>query len=334
MPLNELNIENKPESTLKNEPIVLVCAADDNYAMPLAVTARSVLVNITSQRKTILFVIDGGIKNHNKQKILNSLSLDNCEVRFIPKPSALLEDIEEVKNYCEANEKISALKHLSIASYYRLLIPEILPQNIEKVIYLDCDLVVNTNLEQLWQIDLGENLVLAVQDVLVRYVSTSQGLLNYKQLGISPDSKYFNAGVLAIDLKKWREYGITAKAIRYLKQNKDYIRLHDQDVLNALLADQWGELDPKWNLLLPHALAYSSWQESPFSENAYNSLIREPYIIHFATDRKPWNSRHALMKEHFFHYVDLTAWSGWRLTFARRLWIWLVREFRKMTGAK
>lgn len=324
----------KPEILLKSETIFVVCAADDRYAMPLSVMVRSSLENLENNCHLVLFIIDGGIKERSKQKILKSLSLENCKVNFIPKPDTWLESIAEVKKYCEANNKVSPLQHLSLAAYYRLLIPELLPQEIEKVIYLDCDLVVDRNLEELWQIDVGENYVLAVQDILVRHVSAPQGLLNYEQLGIAPESKYFNSGVLVINLKKWRDCRITNKAIYYLEQNKDYIRFHDQDVLNALLVGQWGELDPKWNLLLPHALAYSSWQESPFSEEVYNTLIREPYIIHFASDRKPWNSRHTLLKEYFFHYLDITAWSGWRLTFQRRLWIWLVREFRKMTSAK
>ena len=313
-----------------DESIVVVCAADDNYAMPLAVMARSIVENLSNNWKLILFIVDGGIKDCNKQKILKSLHSEKCEIHFIPKPEFLLHEIEAAYNHLQEKEDATGiLKHLSSASYYRLLISELLPNQFEKAIYLDCDLVVNGRLDQLWRSELGENYVLAVQDTLIRYVSNHLGLLNYKELNIPASTKYFNAGVLVINLKKWRDDGITTRAIEYLKQNIEYIRFHDQDILNALLADQWGELDPRWNLLLPHALAYSSWKESPFSEDVYNTLIQNPYIIHYASELKPWNSRHPRLKEHFFHYVDTTAWSGWRLTLWRRVWITSRREFRK-----
>lgn len=328
-PVDSLNSEKKSEPVLESEPIVVVCSADDKYAMQLAVTGCSVLMNLKSDRKMLLYVIDGGIKNRNKQKVLKSLASEKCEVKFLPKPDSLLgDDIEEI-NKRLGPEGNTIAKYVSIATFFRLLIPELLPNQFDKAIYLDCDLVVNRDLEQLWQIDIGENYVLAAQDIWIPYVSKPNGLLNYQELGISPDSKYFNAGVLVINLKKWRSEKISAKAIEYLKQNREYVRWHDQDVLNALLAGQWGELDPRWNCSPSSIYSYSSWQESPFSEDVYNSLIGDPYIIHFMSAQKPWTSRHTPFKDYFFKYVDMTAWSGWRFTFRRRLWFWLVAKLRE-----
>jgi lipopolysaccharide biosynthesis glycosyltransferase len=328
IPVNNLNIERNPMSMVKNKPIVVVCASDDNYAMQLAVTVRSALVNLRGDNTILLFIIDGGIKNHNKQKILKSLDSEKCEVQFIPQPDSLPKnDIAEVNNHLSPDGKTK--NFLPIATFFRLLIPEILPDELEKVIYLDCDLVVRGNLEQLWQIDLGDNYVLAAQDTWILYVSSPNGLLNYQELKISPDSKYFNAGVLVINLKKWRTDDICAKAINYLKQKTEYIRYHDQDILNSLLSGKWGELDPRWNCSPSSVYGFSSWKESPFSEEVYNDLIRDPYIIHYLSKKKPWTSRHTLLKEYFFEYVDMTAWSGWRLTMWRRFWMRLVSEFRK-----
>jgi lipopolysaccharide biosynthesis glycosyltransferase len=307
-----------------NEPIIVVCAADDNYAMPLTVTVRSALVNLNSQRKILLFIIDGGIKNHNKQKILQSISIDNCEIKFIPKPDSWL-DLMEFDNLGKDH-----WLSVSGAAFYRLMIAELLPKEFDKAIYLDCDLVVRGNLEELWANDLVDNYILAVQNLTIPYVSSPWGLLNYKELGISPDTKYFNSGVLVINLKKWRDDKMTIKAIEYLNKNKEYIRMHDQDVLNALFANQWGELDRRWNVP-PYIIGiYSSWADSPFSEEVYNVLISEPYIIHYLTDKKPWTSRHTPLKDYFFHYLDMTAWSGWRLTIWRRLKLKLINKFEHL----
>jgi lipopolysaccharide biosynthesis glycosyltransferase len=306
--------------------LVLVCAADDKYAMPLSVAVRSALENINKKRDVILFIIDGGIKIHNKNKILNSLTSEKCNVKFIPKPNALLKDIEETHLYCEANN-ITLNNYVSLACYYRLLIPELLPKNLKKVIYLDSDLIVRGDLEDLWQIDLEENYVLAAQDIWIRFISAPEGLLNYKELGMASGSKYFNSGVLVINLEKWRMDKIAIKAIQYIKENSKYIRYHDQDVLNAILGGKWGELDPRWNCQNT-IRSYSSWKESPFSEEIYDNLIHDPYIIHYVTRLKPWISRHTPFKEYFFKYVDMTEWSGWRLTIFRQLWLKLIETIR------
>lgn len=103
---------------------------------------------------------------------------------------------------------------------------------------------------------------------------------------------------------------------------------HDQDVLNVLFADRWGELDPRWNLSATNCGGY--WQECPFSEDDYNAMVGDPYIIHYTTEKKPWTSRHTLCKGYFFNYVDMTEWSGWRLTVWRRIWLKLIREFQSI----
>jgi lipopolysaccharide biosynthesis glycosyltransferase len=323
--------EEEVKLSASNEPIVVVCAADNNYAMPLAVTMRSALENLKGNGKIIFYIIDGGITNLNKQKILSSLILSRCEVKFVSISDSLLRDIYEAHKPLEsANKKIKAdyeTSHVTITSFYRLIIPELLPNNVEKVIYLDCDLVVSGDLEELWQIDQGENHVLAVQDTWIPYMSSSTGKLNYQKLGIDSDSKYFNAGVLVVNLKRWRADKFSIKAINYFKQNLEYVGWYDQGVLNAMLVGKWGELDPRWNMSPSSVYGFSSWQESPFSEEVYNALLEKPYIIHFVS-KKPWTSRHTLFKEYFFRYVDLTAWSGWRLTIWRRLWLRLIREFK------
>ncbi|BAZ40636.1 glycosyl transferase family 8 [Calothrix sp. NIES-4101] len=325
--VDNLNREKCFETHQKEEPIVVVCAADDKYAMPLAVMARSVIENIKSDRKITLFIIDGGIQNKNKKKILKTLGSKNSEIEFIHRPDSLVKKLEDVVKYTLTNGQ--AKKHLTIAAYYRLFIADLLPDNVEKAIYLDCDLVVEEDLDKLWQKNLGDNYLLAAQDIWIHSISSHNGILNYQELGINPNEKYFNSGVIFINIKKWRSEQISVKAIDYLKQNKDYIRFADQDILNALFVGEWGELDLRWNVT-PGIYEYASWNESPFSENVYNNLINKPYVIHFAAATKPWNSDDALFKEYFYRYVDKTAWKGWRFTFWKKLQLKLSYKFQKL----
>lgn len=105
---------------------------------------------------------------------------------------------------------------------------------------------------------------------------------------------------------------------------------NDQDGLNAILAGKWQEIHPLWNQM-PRIYDYSSWNESPFAEDIYNELLHRPYIIHCTNYPKPWCAGLRVECKHpkkhlFFQYLDMTAWSGWRDTFGRRL----GRKFMKL----
>lgn len=283
---------------LNEKPIVLVCAADDNYSMPIASATRSVIANFQSEHKLVLYIIDGGISQLNKQRIIKNLKSEQVSINWL-KPRK-----QHFKNAQTSST-------ITTAAYYRLLIPQLLPKQFNKAIYIDSDLIVQGNIEGLWNIDIGEYYLLAAQDMGAPYVSSPRGLMNYQELGISPESKYFNSGVLVMNLKKWREDQIFEKVMEYLTINKQYVRWHDQDALNAILAGKWGELEPRWNQM-PYLFQYSSWQDSPFTEDVFNQLINNPEIIHFSTGDKPWhNSCNHPDKDLFFKYLDNSIWSNW-----------------------
>ena len=164
----------------------------------------------------------------------------------------------------------------------------------------------------MWNQEIGDNYLLAVQDMGAPLVSSPRGLMNYQELGISADCKYMNSGVLVFNLKKWRQDNTSLAVINYLNDYKQYVRWFDQDGLNAVLAGKWGELDPRWNQM-PYLFRFGSWQESPFGEEEYNNLLNHPYIIHYATREKPWNDNciHP-QKELFYEYLESSIWSNWK----------------------
>ena len=314
----------------KNESIVVVCAADNNYAMPLAVTMRSTIDNLQDNCKIFFYVIDGGITAVNQQKILKSLPLERCEVEFIQIPNSVVEKITAAHQSASAHLSASRPDYVSIASFYRLLLPELLPNQIEKVIYLDSDLAVEGDLSELWQADIGENYLLAVRDTWIPCISSPTGRLNYQKLGLDPDAAYFNSGVLVINLKKWRDNQFSEKVLKYFTQNLEFIGFYDQGLLNVLLVGKWGQLDPQWNFNVTSFYDYSlgcylSWTDSQsfYPEEIYNRLVGNAHIIHFISD-KPWISTQCPSRANFFKYVDKTQWSGWRITIWRRLWRKLV----------
>ena len=287
---------------MDQQPIYIVCAADDKFVMPLAVMLKSLLLNSRKYKKIIIYILDSGIQPDSKQMLIDSIKTAGSDIRFI----AI--DLTPVQG-------LKAGGRITLATYSRLLIGSILPDNIKKVIYLDADLIINEDIGKLWDLPMGEHYLLAAQDQGERalYVSSPHGLSNYKELGIEPDCPYFNAGVLVIDMDRWRNNNIGQKVIEYIRQNPDHIRFWDQDGLNALLHHNWGKLDLRWNVIIQMHIN-SSWDAGPVKDKkTYRRVVKRPYIIHFNGIFRPWIPyvNHPY-KRAFFHYLDMTKWRGWR----------------------
>ena len=316
------NSESQLNTEYSADPIVLVCASDNNYAMPLAVMVRSVIENLGSDRLLELFIIDGGINPRKKQKVMQSIQDKRITVKWLKPQTNLLTGLK-------------GHWYITTAMFYRLLIPDLLP-DLSKAIYLDTDLIVNTDLGKLWNTDLGENYLAAAQELYS--VEIEKELPHTDPLPpvagdqdadtCNPTFKAFNSGVLVINLEKWRQQNLGLKIIRYLVEQRPYGRTTDGDGLNILLRNQWLPLDPRWNQT-PGIFEYKAWKNSPFSEADFLNILNNPYIIHFAHPGKPWNTygRHP-SEALFYTYLDKTKWAGWRFTIWRRIYNKMMRELK------
>lgn len=286
--ISAIRIEEEVQSEAGGDPIILVCAADDRFAMPLAAMLYSVLVNCSRPEEVQIFVIDGNIASDRKDRIARVVAGFQARLSWLKPDHAALDGLLITHRF-------------SLATYYRLLIGDLLPPQISKLIYLDCDLIVEADLNDLWRVDVGEYPLLAVQDSSCPLVSSRLGLANYRELGLAADLKYFNAGVLVVNLRKWREQDVGSRAISYVRENEKYIRFVDQDALNGLLAGSWGELDPRWN-------------------GKPGSALDHRFIVHF-TGNKPWRPE----CEHsancrFDHYLKESGWfdnRSWKSFYMR-----------------
>jgi len=297
------------------DPIV-VLAADDRFAMPLATTVRSALDNLAADAKLQIYVLDGGIKERTKDRLLRSWPAGRFRIEWLRVDASVL-----------AGAPVSG--HVNLVSYYRILIPRLLPGDIRRVIYLDSDLIVCADLARLWEHELSGQLCLAVQDCAAPYVDSTQALANYqlcgphigcvqpipnfREIGLNPKAAYFNAGVLLIDLAGWRSADVPEQMLACLAQHKQHVRWWDQYALNVVLSGRWGRLDARWNQG-SHIFQYPTWEQSPYNRQSYEQQRDDPYIVHFTTRHKPWRAscQHPF-RQKFFEYVDRTAWAGWRL---------------------
>ena len=201
-----------------NESIVIVLTCDDRYVRHAAATMVSIIKN--SKRYFNFYLLDCGISPENLEKT-NQLDLAGNTLQVI-KPKTL-----------EVFEKFPLPKRLSQATFYRLLIAEIL-KDIDKAIYLDSDVIVQGDIGSLWDIDLKDNLLGAVENYYYDYFK--KYVLHKKNIGLTSDMHYFNAGVLLLNLKELRIYKLLEKAFTYLeKQPYSLLKWHDQDLLNIFI---------------------------------------------------------------------------------------------------
>lgn len=192
-------------------------------------------------------------------------------------------------------------QHLTLATYYRVLISELLDNKIDKVIYLDSDIILKQDILDLWMFNIENFAIGAVIDIY--------GEDRMLDLNISNSNGYFNAGILVMNLKKWRNERLGEKVIQYINENMDKLTYLDQDALNAVLYKDWTPIPAKWNV-----------QSNMFNVNSvirYLSLkelrkaINEPAIIHYTSASKPWHvTNEHYYKNEYYEYLKKTVFSN------------------------
>lgn len=210
----------------------------------------------------------------------------------------------------EGTAQLPLWGRMTRATYFRLLLPAALPEE-TKCIWLDCDVLVRQNLADLWNADLGGHSILAVQDMVVPTVSSRFGLADHAARGMARDAPYFNAGVMLVDLERWRRREVAPRAFDYLRERGDRTFFFDQDALNAVLADDWGPLDPRWNQIASVA-GRRFYRPRHLDAQTYAGVVEDPWIVHFAGFWKPWTTRAGRWRDEFFGLLDTTAWRGVR----------------------
>lgn len=189
--------------------------------------------------------------------------------------------------------------HLSIAAYFRLLIPNILCKS-DKCIYLDCDILVNGDLAELFQVDLENNYLAGVKDCHIIEKGIKREA-HQKLLGLLSMDKYVNSGVLVMNLKKMRDNNIVGL---FLEQMKEENWFEDQDVLNRCCYPDIKILPLRYNLFHfytdknIHFLYSLEYERGDFN-------FDKPFIIHMGGIWKPWNSKKVRYADTWWKYANV-----------------------------
>lgn len=268
----------------------VIFATNNNFCQHAAVAIASLLDNNRNEDIRIhLFEIHCSTDNINKIKdVVNKWNVQITVYHITPE---IFKGFPPTGNY-------------SIACYLRLLSPSLLPQ-IDKVLYLDCDLVVNGSIKELWDLDISGYSMAALNDAILSYNIVKDYIgYDYYRDG------YINSGVLLINLKWWRENKIQEKLINYL--NTHMVNLPDQDALNIILHGTIKFLHPKWNC----HVGYFAFPSLVIQEQKkyIKELWRNAMIIHFTGPAKPWYRECVNpYKKVYLKYLKQTPYKNYHL---------------------
>lgn len=285
---------------IKEERINILLSSDDNYARHMGVVIYSVLTTNTDVAAIRFFIVNNGISQENKEKITEMVQpFSNAEVNYI--------DFGPWEKHLQLN----MLWNISMSSYGRLFVGEMLPKDVNRILYLDCDMLVCDSLCELWRTEMGNNVIGAVMDYVP--FQTKKGV------GLSNDELYFNAGMLLINLDLWRKFNIGKVCLDFINKRHGNVLHHDQGTLNGVLKKRWFKLPLKYNVMtinyvLPDRQHHKRAKEKNyFSEEEVLSAKSSPVILHFTPSytTRPWVSGcvHPL-KHLYWNTLRLTPWAN------------------------
>lgn len=259
------------------EEMNILVTLDKNYILPLRVMIRSIL-RTNEQALIHLYVAHSSLTEEDFAKIADGVSPTHCVIHPVFVSPDLL---------CDA----PVLKRLTKASYYRLIAADYLPEDLDRVLYLDPDITVIRSLSEFYNMDLQGNYMAAAGhfDGFLRW-------LNRTRLGIRHNSDYINSGVLLMDLQKLRALHNTHEIFEYVRKNAKKLLLGDQDTVNAFYDG---------HLLILDTLKYNL-DEKTFLKHKKRGTIDEQWVrenaflIHYDGKHKPWyDGYEGALQEHF-----------------------------------
>lgn len=283
------------------QSIHIVLAFDDNFWAPAFTVMRSICLS-THRRKDLVFhLLHMPISDEHRYDLEGVSREYGATLRWYPLENSELFDFFVAE--------LPASARWPKIVYARMLMAELLPENIERIIYLDCDMLVRQPIEKLYEMDLGGHPLGAVHDSPTPFIMGRRDMR--QNLGIFDTADtYFNSGMLLVDLPKWRAVNVKAEVA--VLAGKGWIEklYYDQDVLNVIFRDRWQQLPWRWNTIDAH-LAHEALQ---------------PAIVHYTRDQKPWGLfagmlrssaysrwyRHVMTNELFYRFLRF-RWKRWWL---------------------
>lgn len=250
-------------------------AVDDGYIPFLGVALKSVIENSSKENKYEIKILYTKVSEENKNKI-KAYETENVSIEFVDLSSKLH----------EIEDKLYTRNYFSNTTYFRLFIPELYPEY-DKAVYIDSDTVTLADIADLYNTDMGDNLIAGIPDGVVQAIPVFQEYVE-KVVGVIDYNNYFNAGIIVMNLKALREYKFQEKFLYMLEKIKFEVA-QDQDYMNRLCKGRVKLLGFEWNRM-------------PAMGKREGTIN----LVHYNLGCKPWYFDDVLYQEYFWKYAKKT----------------------------
>ena len=276
----------------------IIYASDDNYAWLMGVSMVSLFENNRDVDDIHVYLFGDGITQENERKLMDVADsyqrhLDVIDVNKLSLPENL---------YSGRYPK---------SAFSRLFAYRLLPNKISRVLYLDCDIIVDGSLMDLYNHPMDNKIILAVKDCVSKA---------YKEkIGINADDVYINTGVMIMDLERMRSFPMEEKIGEFVAKYASAMNYADQEIINGIFQGEFGILSPEWNVMTQfnqYSYKQLGWIRHPhhyYSEKEIEYAKRHARIFHYTTcmlNIRPWYSNSQLNNAHVFNkYKRLSPWK-------------------------
>ena len=283
--------------------INLVYITNENYAMPTGISMLSLLENKAESTEVIFHIIASNVSDEHKSR-WHMIVGDKAKLQVI--------DVNE-DFYIKLNEKnLSKTEYVTPTALFKFEIPTIF-NNVDKALYMDCDLIVNKDLTSLWETDISDVYAAVINDMGDTKIKSGESLLA-KRIGMN-NNDYFNSGVMLLNLKKMRSENVSDRLLEYRRDGINYFM--DQDALNIVFESSKKILPYIYNFRTPifEIMEFNEINEHFFG-NKYKSLkdcLADQYIFHMTDALKPWIYWIPWFSEIFLKYYEMSPYREERL---------------------
>ena len=242
----------------------IVLISDEHYVVQTAVTLQSFFEH--NEGCHDIYFVTTGIKDNSRLKLINLCRLHNSFFNYL----------------CLEDHKLDPYDGIGFWSKYtfmKIFIPELLPSYVDKVLYLDVDMIIKASLTDLYSIDLGKAGLAAVEDV-------PNSEIHKRRCCLSPKTVYINSGLMLMNMPLWRIEFQKNSYLNFVDINKDKYKINDQDIINSVFENRIIALDWKYNVTSAFFGYKSSiWKIYP---SQYKLVRKDLAVLHFTNSNKPW----------------------------------------------
>ena len=287
--------------------------ADENFAMPCGVCITSIFENNKANKIRIHILTEG---------------FSDATIRLFEKTAESYGQVIIIhKIDCSVFDGMPVTDVYPKSIYFRLLFPNLMQDSISRLIYLDCDILVNQDISEMWNIDISNYGIGCVWD--------QKGEDIHHKNRIEINNTYLNSGVLLMNLQWLREYDFTYKCMKYIRDYPERCVNPDQDAINVILKDKFLFIHPRYNMQQLYLLEKRRLFLGCDKWGLINEAIDNPVIIHYTGIYKPWHKEcEHPMRSLFIQMKKNSQWHKYKILhkykLKKRLILYVVNKLKNI----